>query len=172
MPCVNKTLRYALVIVVSTGLSVGCSAITQTSTVEASDTYLHWSEQMDHMPFLFHLPDGRMEAFDDHGKVWADAGGHVEASGSDRVEVYVGNVPGPSDALCAVGPKGRPPSANADAANVVSALCDHSRTVVSFRDHARPRVLAATGDYVGRVRHLLLNGIWKSVAQEPDPRPY
>jgi predicted ABC-class ATPase len=167
-----RTLRHALVIMATTGLSVGCSAITQTTTVEASDTYQHWSDKMDHMPFLFHLPDGRTEAFDDHGKAWADAGSHVETSGADRVEVYVGNFPGPSDTLCAVRPKAQPAGATANDANVVSALCDQSRTVVSFSDHVRPRVLAATGDYVGRVRHLLLNGIWKSVAQEPDPRPY
>jgi hypothetical protein len=172
MSCAYRTLRHALVIIASTGLSVGCTAVTQTRTVETSDTYQHWSEKMDHMPFLFHLPDGRTEAFDDHGKAWADAGSHIEASGADRVEVYIGNFSGPSDTLCAVQPKAQLSNASADDANVLSALCDHSRTVVSFSDHARPRVLAATDNYVGRVRHLLLNGIWKSVAQEPDPRPY
>lgn len=172
MSCTYRALRHALVIIVSTGLSVGCSVVTETRTVEMSDTYQHWSDRMDHIPFLFHFADGHLEAFDDHGKTWEDAGSKVEASGTDRVEVYVGNFTGPSDSLCTGEPKRQPVAADAVGANVVSALCDQARTVVSFSDHARPRVLAARKSYIARTRHLLLNGIWKSVAQEPDPRPY
>ena len=172
MSCTNRVLRHALVVIASTGLSVGCSAITETRTVESADTYVRWSQTMDHIPFVFHLADGRLEAFDDHGGPWASPGAQVEASDVDRVEVYVGHFAGPSDSLCAGQPQASLLATDAAGENVVSALCDKSRTVVAFSDHARPRVLAARKSYVAHVRHLLLNGIWKSVAQEPDPRPY
>lgn len=172
MSCTNRVFRHTLVVIVSTGLSVGCSAITETRTVESADTYARWSQTMDHIPFVFHLADGRLEAFDDHGGPWAFPGAQVEASDADRVEVYVGHFSGPSDSLCAVKPDASLPAPDAKGANVVSALCDKSRTVVSFSDNAKPRVLASRKGYVAHVRYLLLNGIWKSVAQEPDPRPY
>lgn len=167
-----RSLRHALTLIAVTGLSVGCSVISQTRTVQASDTYQRWAGQMDHIPFLFHLPDGQLEAFDDHGNTWAAPGSEVEANDADRVEVYVGNFSGLSPSLCAGKPHEQAPAANVAGINVVSALCDRSRTVVSFGDRARPRVLAARKAYIARTRHLLLNGIWKSVAQEPDPRPY
>lgn len=174
MSRINRGLRQALTMtmIAVTGLAAGCSAITETRTVETADTYQRWSTQMDHIPFLFHLPDGRLEAFDDHGKAWSEAGSQVEAGDANRVEVYVGKFPGPSASLCEDEP--RPPASSVDAskANVVSALCDHSRTVVSFSDLARPKALAARTAYIAHTRYLLLNGIWKSVAQEPDPKPY
>jgi hypothetical protein len=153
-------------------MAAGCSAITETETVEAADTYQRWSAQMDHIPFLFHLPGGQVEAFDIHGRAWTETGSQAEARDADRVEVYIGSFPGPSASLCEGKPAASALPADTSKANVVSALCDRARTVVSFSDQARPRVLAARPTYIARTRHLLLNGIWRSVAQEPDPKPY
>jgi hypothetical protein len=167
-----RKLGYALAAIAITGLSVGCTVMTETKTVETSDTYQLWSARMDRMPFLFHLPDGQLEAFDDRGHAWSEPASQVEASDADRVEVYVGSFSGLPTSLCEGKTQLSSTSATAPTANVVSALCDRSRTVVSFSDQARSRLLTARTSYIARTRHLLLNGIWKSVAQEPDPRPY
>jgi len=167
-----RKLGHALAAIAITGLSVGCTVMTETRTVETSDTYQLWSDRMDRMPFLFHLPDGQLEAFDDHGHAWNAAASQVEASDTDRVEVYLGSFSGLPTSLCEGKTQLSSTSATTPNANVVSALCDRSRTVVSFSDRARSKVLAARETYIAHTRHLLLNGIWKSVAQEPDPRPY
>jgi hypothetical protein len=164
-------LGHALAAIAITGLSVGCTVMTDTKTVQTSDTYQLWSARMDRMPFLFHLPDGQLEAFDDHGHAWSETASQVEASDADRVEVYIGSFSTLPTSLCE-GKTQLASTSSAPTANVVSALCDRSRTVVSFGDQARSKVLAARETYIAHTRYLLLNGIWKSVAQEPDPRPY
>lgn len=161
----------AMVVIALAALASGCSAITTTETVKASDTYDVWSSRMDHMPFLFHFPGGLVEVFDDHGDVLAGMSESKDPESGNRVDIYVDERPSASMSLCdpmadehlsTIDPKGP---------NVVSALCENTRSVVSFTDHARPRVLAARSSYVARARHLLLDGIWTSVAQTPDPLP-
>lgn len=164
-----QTFRRALTIVLVTGLATGCGLRLSTSTVQPSDTYGLWEDRLDRMPFLFHFPDGHIEAFDDHGGALTEAGDTSGVDSGRRVEVYIGGFPSSAGSLCGAPVVHLSPGTEPGGANVVSALCDRSRTVVSFSDHVRPRVLAATRSYVPRVRHLLLEGIWESVAQEPEP---
>lgn len=144
-------------------LGSGCAAHLQTKTVQASDTYDLWATRMARMPFVFHHADGTVDTYDVLGHAWT---GGVEAA---RVEVYEGALPATSTGLCTA--PGQAPSAHANAAgpDVSAALCDSQRTVVSFSEKVRERVLAAKPTYVPHVRHLLLEGIWESVAQEPAP---
>lgn len=158
---------FALLVVIS--MMAGCGARTEIRTVQDNDTYSFWNKKMDHIPFVFHYPDGRLEAFDDHGQVFSQPAAALEAERGDRVEIYVGHFDGPVKSLCYSSPDAAPTSKGP---TVVSALCDHERSVVSFSDHARDRVLAAKSLYVARTRSLLLNGIWESPAQEPNQLPY
>lgn len=163
----HKLYATAAMILI-TGLLTGCGLSLSTGTVQTSDTYSLWEARLDHMPFLVHFPDGKLEAFDDDGRAWPDASQGLDDSSTRRVEVYVGGLPG-AVSLCGGPSINAPRGGEANGANVVSVLCDRSRTVVSFSDRVRPRVVAATRSYIPHVRHLLLEGIWESVAQEPEP---
>lgn len=169
MPRRYRTVRNALALILITGLSVGCSTITQTSTVKESDNYVHWAKRIDHIPFLFHYPDGHVEVLDSKGNSWPSNVVQAEAHSADRVEIYVGNFSGSAATLCAETSAYEPATIDSTDRNVVSALCDRSRTVVSLTEHRRPEVLATKATYLSRVRRLLLNCIWESPAQQPEP---
>ncbi len=147
----------------------GCAAVTETGTVKDKDHYDLWDKRMAHMPFVFHYADGAKAAFDARGDVFKESATAVEAERGQRVEIWVGHFTGPLKTLCTSAPV----SASSESGpTVVSALCDHDRSVISFSDRARDRVIAARPLYIARVRKLILNGIWESAAQEPDPLPY
>lgn len=164
-----STIRNALALLVGVSLMTGCAARTEIRTVQDSDSYSLWSKAMDHIPFVFHYPDGHLEAFNDHGEVFSQPASVLEAERGDRVEIYVGHFKGPGKSLCYSTPDTVPTDKGP---TVVSALCDHERSVVSFSDHARDRVLAEKPLYIARARSLLLNGIWESPSQEPNQIPY
>jgi hypothetical protein len=162
----TRSLRRLGMAALMAGLSAGCAAHLQTRTVQSSDTYDLWASRLEHMPFVFHLADGHADVYDVHGRPWTGPTDGLQDGHTQRVEVYVGTLGAPSAAMCSPLPPG---STGASEANVVAAICDRSRTVVSFSDHVRDRVLASKTEYVPRVRHMLLEGIWESVAQEPAP---
>jgi hypothetical protein len=166
-----RPIRQALQIVLVAGLSAGCAANLETKTVQGSDTYQKWDAQMNQMPFNFHYPDGHIESFDVHGNVWPVPLGLSKPAG-ERVEVYFGHFPRLPPTMCSSHLNLSGPAIDQTTPNVVASICDHDRVVVSFRDHVRPRVLVEKSEYVSRVRHVLLEGIWESAAQEPDPLPY
>lgn len=152
-----------------TALSAGCAAHLQTKTVQTSDTYDLWASRMQTMPFVIHRQDGHTELVDVHGDPWHGATTGLQDGSAQRVEVYEGAFAAPSAAMCKP-PMALPHGGNtASSDNVVAAICDQGRTVVSFSDKLRSRVLGNNSEYVSRVRHLLLEGIWESVAQEPAP---
>lgn len=159
----STRLHLAGMVLALAALGAGCSAHLQTRTVQASDTYDLWSARMEHMPFVFHHGNGTVDAYDAHGNAWTGD------EGTQRVEVYEGGTAGSTRALCtdAHNVPTAPGSPTGD--SISAALCDRRRTVVSFNDTVRARELAAKAAYVARVRHLLLEGIWESVAQEPAP---
>ncbi|SDG01553.1 MULTISPECIES: hypothetical protein [Rhodanobacteraceae] len=163
------TVRSALAVFLVMSVLTGCAAVTETSTVKEKDTYDLWDKRMDHIPFVFHDADGAVTAFDNRGDIFSKAATAVEAERGRRVEIWVGHFSGPLKTLCSGAPASVP---DAKGPTVVSALCDRDRSVVSFADRARERVIATRPVYIARARKLLLNGIWESVAQEPDPLPY
>lgn len=160
------TIPYrGCLILVATVLATGCSLHLQTRTVRSDDTYERWDARMQAMPFVFHDASGREDVFAADGKPWDGPAPRLD--GMDHVEVYVGNFDRPYPASCTSAP---PPAAPGHGdANVVAVLCDGARTVVSYGDEVLDRVLAAKPRYLPRVRHLLLEGIFESVAQEPEP---
>ncbi len=152
-----------------TALSAGCAAHLQTKTVQTSDTYDLWASRMQSMPFVIHQKDGQIALVDVHGDPWRGSTEGLQDGSAQRVEVYEGAFAAPSATMCKA-PMAPPRSGiTASSDNVVAAICDRDRTVVSFSDTIRPRVLGSKTEYVSRVRHLLLEGIWESVAQEPEP---
>lgn len=167
----HSIVPRAMAIVAMVGLSAGCSAIIHNGTVLTTDTYDLWSDRVDHIPYVFHFADGHVEAYDDQGNAWTDAERRLQAYPGARVEVYVDGARTPSAALCdkpatvalAATTTGKP--------NVVSVLCDNTRTVVSFTDHVKPGALAARKAYISRVRRLLLDGIWACDPDQPEPLP-
>ncbi|WP_156108679.1 MULTISPECIES: hypothetical protein [Luteibacter] len=163
------TRRTAITLFLATSGLTGCAAVTETGTVKANDTYDLWDKRMDHIPFVIHDANGNAAAFDSRGDVFNEPVADVEAERGRRVEIWVGHFSGPVKTLCAGAPASVP---NDKGPTVVSALCDRDRSVVSFSDRARERVIAARPGYIARTRKLLLDGIWESVAQEPDPLPY
>lgn len=154
--------RAILVLAVAT-LGAGCSAHLQTRTVQLSDTYDLWAARLEHMPFVFHHPNGAVEAYDVHGTAWK---GDIDTR---RVEVFEGIDGALPTALCTTPDSTGTASQHVGTGEVTAAICDRQRTVVSFNESVRERVLASKPTYVPRVRHLLLEGIWESVAQEPAP---
>jgi hypothetical protein len=155
-------------ILLFSSLAAGCGLHLQTKSVQTNDTYERWDARMETMPFVFHDTDGHIEVFDDHGKRWSGPTYGLDEGGMDHVEVYIGSFGKSYPSLCAA--KSPPPPTVSDAdANVIAALCDRNRTVVSFTDQVRDRVITAKTGYVPRVRHLLLEGIFESAAQEPQP---
>ncbi|MGA7437113.1 MAG: hypothetical protein WBW32_03170 [Luteibacter sp.] len=119
------------------------------------------------MPFVFHHSDGHVVVYDVHGDAWKGSTGGLADANVQRVEVFEGTRASAGAPLCT------PAAADTNPANtgtgVVAALCDRGRLVVSFTDTPRDRVVAVKTTYVPHVRHLLLEGIWESVAQEPAP---
>ncbi|WP_448102596.1 hypothetical protein [Luteibacter jiangsuensis] len=152
-----------------TALSTGCAAHLQTRTVQDGDTYDLWAARMEHMPFVFHEPDGKVDVYDASGNAWKGSTNGLQDGSADRVEVYEGQFAGPTGTMCTPSAPALTAGSAAGRANVVAAICDRGRTVVSFSDKVRTRVLDTKTEYVPRVRHLLLEGIWESVAQEPAP---
>ncbi len=161
-------LGFTAAMILITSLATGCSLRLSTGTVQTTDTYSLWEGRLDRLPFLVHFPNGKLEEFDDHGNAWPDANPGSDDSSARRVEIYTGGLQR-AMSLCGSPSTSAPLSGEANGANVVSVLCDGSRPVVSFSDRVRPRVIADTRSYIPRVRHLLLEGIWESVAQEPEP---
>jgi hypothetical protein len=164
-----KTVRTSFALLALTTVIAGCGVSTEIRTVQDGDTYSRWYREMDRIPFLFHYPDGRLEAFNDHGEPLGQFAAAVEAERGDRVEIYVGHFDGPAKSLCYSTPDTLPTNSGP---TVVSALCDHERSVVSFSDHAQDQVLAAKSLYVARARSVLLNGISESPVQEANQIPY
>lgn len=155
-------------ILLFSSLAAGCGLRLQTKTVQTNDTYERWDLRMKTMPFVFHDNNGHIEVFDDRGKRWPGPTDGLDESNMDHVDVYIGRFGKSYPSLCAAKPSPPPTASHADA-DVVAALCDRGRTVVSFTDQVRDRVIAAKTEYVPRVRHLLLEGIFESTAQEPEP---
>lgn len=160
-----KILSRGCLMLVASVLATGCSLHLQTRTVRSDDTYERWDARMQAMPFVFHDASGREEVFGADGKPWHGPARRFD--GMAHVEVYVGSFGRPYQATCTSVP---PPAASGHGdANVVAVLCDGTRPVVSYGDDVLDRVLAARPGYLPRVRHLLLEGIFESVAQEPEP---
>jgi len=157
------------VMLLVTALSTGCAAHLQTRTVQDGDTYDLWAARMEHMPFVFHEPDGHVDVYDASGNAWMGSTEGLKDGSGDRVEVYEGHFTAATFSMCTPPAPALTAGNAAGPANVVAAICDRSRTVVSFSDKVRTRVLDTKTEYVPRVRHLLLEGIWESVAQEPAP---
>lgn len=164
----NRKLRLGIVALVA-ALSAGCAAHLQTRTVQSGDTYDLWAARMEHMPFVFHEPDGHVDVYDAGGNAWTGSTNGLQDGSAARVEVYEGRFAAPTGTMCTPSAPALKAGSTSGNANVVAAICDRDRTVVSFSDKVRPRVLGAKTEYVPRVRHLLLEGIWESVAQEPAP---
>ncbi|NII56218.1 hypothetical protein [Luteibacter sp. SG786] len=161
-PCIGIMLLVA-------ALSTGCAAHLQTRTVQDGDTYDLWAARMEHMPFVFHEPDGHVDVYDVRGNAWTGPTNGLKDGSADRVEVYEGHFAAATGTMCMPSASALAAGNAAGSANVVAAICDRGRTVVSFSDKVRARVLDTKTEYVPRVRHLLLEGIWESVAQEPAP---
>lgn len=167
----HRIVPRAMAIVAMVGLSAGCSAIIHNDTVLTTDTYDLWSDRVDQIPYVFHFADGHTEAYDDRGNAWTDAEGRLQAHSGARVEVYVDGARAPSASLCDKPTTPAQAATTTGRANVVSALCDSTRTVVSFTDHVKPGALAARKAYISRVRRLLLDGIWACDPDQPEPLP-
>ena len=118
-------------------------------------------------PFVFHEADGRVEVLDAEGNRWSRPSKDLPVSDGDHVEIYVGRFDKPSQDICRTPPV-IPQVVHGDT-NLIAALCDRDRTVVSYGDRVMDRELAMKSHYLPRVRHLLLEGIFESVAQEPAP---
>ncbi len=164
----NQKLRIGIV-ALATALSAGCAAHLQTRTVQDGDTYDLWAARMEHMPFVFHEPDGHVDVYDASGNTWKGPTNGLQDGSADRVEVYEGHYAAATGTMCTPSTTALTAGRAAGSANVVAAICNRGRTVVSFSDKVRARVLDTKTEYVPRVRHLLLEGIWESVAQEPAP---
>ncbi len=165
----NVKLRVCALLTLST-LVGGCATRLETQTVRDEDTYSVWWSRTQQVPFVFHYPDGRLEAYDGKGARYSKAAALIEAEHDDRVEIYLGRFDGPEKTLCYSAPDA---STNERGPTVLAALCDHQRSVVSLSNRARGSVLAAAkGPYIAWTRRKLLNGIFQSAAQEPDVRPY
>ncbi|UPG96088.1 hypothetical protein [Luteibacter aegosomatissinici] len=165
----NRPITRLGLLVGVAALATGCAAHLQTRTVQPSDTYDAWATRMETMPFVFHRAGGPTEVYDVHGHAWSGAQGSADAADGQRVDIYVGGLSTPATSLCSATGSAAASGTGVDDTRVTAAICDHQRTVVSFDEHVRARVLATKPAYVPRVRHLLLEGIWESVAQEPEP---
>ena len=127
---------------------------------------------MDSMPFVFHLPEGRIEAFDGKGARLPDPIGNVEALRGSRVEIFLGQFTGPGTSMCGGSPKLaalEKDDSEKVGGNVVAALCDGDRTVVSYIDRAKPHVLGEHKGYVSIARYLLLEGLWGATTEDSNP---
>lgn len=162
-------VRKSFALLAFTTVIAGCGVRTEIRTVQDGDTYSRWYREMDRIPFVFHYPDGHLEAFNDHGQPLSQFAATLEAARGDRVEIYIGHFDGPAKSLCYSTPDTLPTNKGP---TVVSALCDHERSVVSFSDHAKGQALSEKSLYVARARSVLLNGIAESPLQEANQIPY
>lgn len=167
-----RNIRPVACALALTGVVSGCATHVQTMTARASDTYYRWNDRMDDMPFVFHLPEGRVEVFDSRGAPWAASADAVEAGHGRRVEIFLGRFAGPGASMCGGSPTLTTMSADdrgKGAGNVVAALCDQQRTVVSYIDRAKPQVLDEHPRYLSTARYLLLQGLWGATTEDTDP---
>lgn len=171
----RKMIRHAMVALALTGAVTGCATKIQTMTSRPSDTYYRWDGRMDAMPFVFHLPDGRTEAFDGRGAPWPTSAAELEADKGRRVEIFVGRFAGPGASMCGDSPKLmeiEKDDGKKVPGNVVAALCDSDRTVVSYIDRAKPHAIEQRKSYVAAARFLLLEGLWGATSEDTTTSPY
>lgn len=145
---------------------VGCRATIDNGAVRKDDTEARWQHRLAQAPYVIHS-DGRSAAFAASGMRWPESS-ELASKQADRVEIYLNATMDHTHPDCAT-------SSTPDASprmtrtSVVVVLCDAHRRVVAATDHPPPGTAVESPAYFARLRHLLMTGIWSSVAQEPPP---